>query len=142
MQGSVRRGIWVGQRGRRTRVGVHQRGGRAVVTWGSDVDGGGVSLAAIGEDLIDAIAKNVRLGDDGRYRWHEFLELCPDAEFVDVGGASHMVAGDRNDVFADSVIEFLVRNVPPDGPPVHPPHELRPRRPDPDDPEAGLLDIP
>lgn len=107
---------------------------------------------------FDGLTRNLRLGDDGRYRWHwdpafmsadrrprsstdfeafarhaqrltmpvllvrgrmsdvlseeaanEFLQLVPQAEYVDVGGARHMVAGDRNDVFADSVIEFLQR---------------------------------
>jgi non-heme chloroperoxidase len=38
-----------------------------------------------------------------------FLELAPHAEFVDVSGAGHMVAGDRNDVFAAAVIDFLRR---------------------------------
>jgi non-heme chloroperoxidase len=38
-----------------------------------------------------------------------FLELCPHAEYVDVAGAAHMVAGDRNDIFGDAVIEFLDR---------------------------------
>lgn len=37
----------------------------------------------------------------------EFLEIVPQAEFVDVGGAGHMVAGDRNDAFARAVTEFL-----------------------------------
>ncbi len=36
-----------------------------------------------------------------------FLELCPHAEYVNVTGAAHMVAGDRNDIFAGAVIEFL-----------------------------------
>ncbi|WP_417516693.1 alpha/beta fold hydrolase [Minwuia sp.] len=35
------------------------------------------------------------------------MALRPDAGFVDVGGAGHMVAGDRNDVFTDAVIGFL-----------------------------------
>lgn len=39
----------------------------------------------------------------------EFLELVPHAEFVDVSGAGHMVAGDRNDVFAMAVLEFLAQ---------------------------------
>jgi hypothetical protein len=30
----------------------------------------------------------------------EFLELCPNAEYMNVTGAAHMVAGDRNDLFA------------------------------------------
>jgi len=37
----------------------------------------------------------------------EFLELQPAARFVDVSGAGHMVAGDRNDAFTDAVVEFL-----------------------------------
>jgi pimeloyl-ACP methyl ester carboxylesterase len=37
----------------------------------------------------------------------EFLELVPHARFADVSGAGHMVAGDRNDVFSDAVVEFL-----------------------------------
>jgi pimeloyl-ACP methyl ester carboxylesterase len=37
----------------------------------------------------------------------EFLELVPHAEYVDVGGARHMVAGDRNDHFSSAVIDFL-----------------------------------
>jgi pimeloyl-ACP methyl ester carboxylesterase len=36
-----------------------------------------------------------------------FLELCPDAQYVDVSGAGHMVAGDRNDVFTEAVVDFL-----------------------------------
>ncbi|MHB2029122.1 MAG: alpha/beta fold hydrolase [Acidimicrobiales bacterium] len=41
-----------------------------------------------------------------------FLDMCPQAEYVNVGEAAHMVAGDRNDVFAGAVIEFLGRNIP------------------------------
>lgn len=37
----------------------------------------------------------------------EFLILVPHAQYVDVGDAGHMVAGDKNDVFASTVIEFL-----------------------------------
>jgi pimeloyl-ACP methyl ester carboxylesterase len=107
---------------------------------------------------LDGLARNLRLGEDGRYRWHwdprfmqrdhrprnsvdhdvfadharrltmpvllvrgrmsdvvseeaaqEFLQLVPQAEYVDVGDAHHMVAGDRNDAFTDAVVEFLVR---------------------------------
>jgi pimeloyl-ACP methyl ester carboxylesterase len=102
------------------------------------------------------LAKNLRRGSDGRYRWHwdprfvtrdhgitpeqfadrmqraahalrvptllvrgrssdvlseegsrQFMELVPHAKFVDVANAAHMVAGDRNDVFTDVVVEFL-----------------------------------
>jgi len=108
---------------------------------------------------LDGLAKNVRLGDDGKYHWHwdprirdnpvspaervarleacvrrlgiptvlirgamsdlvsddgvqDFLRLCPQSEYVSVGGAAHMVAGDRNDNFANAIIEFLYRSVP------------------------------
>jgi pimeloyl-ACP methyl ester carboxylesterase len=37
----------------------------------------------------------------------EFLSLVPQAEYADVKGAGHMVAGDRNDAFADAVVSFL-----------------------------------
>jgi pimeloyl-ACP methyl ester carboxylesterase len=107
---------------------------------------------------LSGLRKNLRRGDDGRYRWHwdpaflkgeqnintgarelmqelldslpglhtpvllvrgmqselvheryakEFVELAPAASYVDVGGAGHMVAGDRNDVFCAAILEFL-----------------------------------
>ena len=135
---------------------------------------------------LDGLAKNVRLGDDGRYHWHwdprfrrnrrdlkarearlwacsrnldlptllvrgglsdvlseegaaEFLELCPHAEYVNVTGAAHMVAGDRNDIFATSVIEFLQRVVPVTGDPVRAPHQLHPP---PEGPPGDIHDVP
>ncbi len=36
-----------------------------------------------------------------------FLQLCPHADYVDVSGAGHMVAGDRNDAFTAAVKDFL-----------------------------------
>lgn len=42
-----------------------------------------------------------------------FLAQCPHAEYVNVTDAAHMVAGDRNDIFAGSVVEFLHRAAPP-----------------------------
>ena len=106
----------------------------------------------------DGLMKNLRRGEDGRYRWHwdpamtapgggppngraqerleraarsltiptllvrggiskvvsqqsvdEFLALAPHAEYVNVEGADHMVAGDRNDAFNDAVFSFLER---------------------------------
>jgi pimeloyl-ACP methyl ester carboxylesterase len=134
---------------------------------------------------LDGLAKNVRLGDDGKYHWHwdpnfrarnsqlihrqerledcarnltlptllvrgglsdilseegakEFLELCPHSEYVNVTGAAHMVAGDRNDIFASSVIDFLSRAVPVGGPPMQPPSHITPSPPDP----RRIVDIP
>lgn len=40
----------------------------------------------------------------------ELQELIPHAEVVDVAGAGHMVAGDRNDAFNDAVIDFIGRH--------------------------------
>ena len=105
------------------------------------------------------LARNLRRGDDGRFRWHwdpqfmsearprssvdfdrfatharhlrlpvllvrggrsdvlskdtaaEFLSLVPHAEYADIGDAHHMVAGDHNDAFAATVVEFLTRVV-------------------------------
>lgn len=39
----------------------------------------------------------------------QFLQMAPAAEYADVGGAGHMVAGDRNDAFNDAVVGFLSR---------------------------------
>jgi len=36
-----------------------------------------------------------------------FLELVPQTRFADVAGAGHMVAGDRNDIFNQAILEFL-----------------------------------
>lgn len=134
----------------------------------------------------DGLAKNVRLGEDGRYHWHwdprfrtghrdfearrirleacaanlslptllvrgglsdvlseegakAFLELCKHSEYVNVTGAGHMVAGDRNDVFASSVIEFLARAVPVGGEPVKPPHQTHPHH---EGPAGDVIDVP
>jgi non-heme chloroperoxidase len=105
---------------------------------------------------LSGLSRNLRIGEDGRYRWHwdpafmsrerprstdpfsplaahaarltmpvllvrgrmsdvlseegaqEFLEIVPHAEYVDVGDAHHMVAGDRNDAFTEGVVDFLV----------------------------------
>lgn len=105
---------------------------------------------------LNGLRKNLRLGHDGRYRWHwdprfmhadqrprtvqnperleaaaralrvptllvrgrlsdvvaedgarAFLDLVPHARYVDVSGAGHMVAGDRNDRFTEAVVRFL-----------------------------------
>ncbi|MEM8609297.1 MAG: alpha/beta hydrolase [Myxococcota bacterium] len=113
---------------------------------------------------LGGLSKNLRLCDDGRYRWHwdprvldnwdpesftpedgeqmilerseaarrltiptllvrgrmsdvvtetqaqEFLALVPHAEYVDLEGAAHMVAGDKNDAFTGSVGDFIQRH--------------------------------
>lgn len=47
-----------------------------------------------------------------RDRATAFVARFPQVEFVDVEGAGHMVAGDRNDLFADAVLDFLARKQP------------------------------
>ena len=49
------------------------------------------------------------LSDEGV---REFLTHLPNAQYVDVGGAGHMVAGDRNDAFTEAVRSFLARAAP------------------------------
>jgi len=39
----------------------------------------------------------------------DLLRLVPHAEYVDVEGAGHMVAGDKNDLFNDAIVSFLDR---------------------------------
>lgn len=108
---------------------------------------------------LTGLERNLRLGSDGRYRWHydpaltsqhnshnrqqpvrleaaasavdiptllirgsasrlvseqgvkQLLELIPHAQLVNVAGAQHMVAGDRNDIFNDALLDFLSRSV-------------------------------
>lgn len=43
-------------------------------------------------------------------RAEAFRARFPQVEFVDVQGAGHMVAGDRNDLFAEAVTGFLARH--------------------------------
>ena len=40
---------------------------------------------------------------------NDFLTALPHAEFKEIEQAAHMIAGDRNDIFAASAIEFLKR---------------------------------
>ena len=110
---------------------------------------------------LSGLHKNLRLGDDGRYRWHwdprmmadmrgdprrllgimdtadwtdriptllvrgmksdivdddgvaDLRRRIPALEVIDIRGAGHMVAGDRNDEFNAAVIAFLRRVMPP-----------------------------
>ena len=42
----------------------------------------------------------------------DFLEVVSHSEFVEIKDAAHMVAGDRNDIFAAAAIEFLENHSP------------------------------
>ena len=37
----------------------------------------------------------------------DFLITIPHTEFVEIDKAAHMIAGDRNDIFANAVVSFL-----------------------------------
>ena len=43
----------------------------------------------------------------------QLLEQIPDATVVEVDGAAHMIAGDRNDAFSEAVITFLAERIRP-----------------------------
>jgi peroxiredoxin len=62
---------------------------------------GGVPMLLVRGQVSDLVSQE---------RADEFLTRFPHVEFVDVRGAGHMVAGDRNDVFADEVLDFLTRH--------------------------------
>lgn len=63
---------------------------------------GGVPMLLVRGQMSDLVSQE---------RAEEFLSRFPQVEFTDVRGAGHMVAGDRNDVFADAVLDFLARRV-------------------------------
>jgi pimeloyl-ACP methyl ester carboxylesterase len=62
--------------------------------------------------LIRGMSSDVVL-DDGIA---ELRKKIPQLEVIDVAGAGHMVAGDKNDVFNASVVGFLHRHLPPGSP--------------------------
>ncbi|WP_198966421.1 alpha/beta fold hydrolase [Mycobacterium shottsii] len=63
---------------------------------------GGVPMLLIRGQMSDLVSQE---------RAEEFLARFPNIEFTDVRGAGHMVAGDRNDIFAAAVLDFLSRHL-------------------------------
>ncbi|MDT7766986.1 MAG: hypothetical protein QOC63_6406 [Mycobacterium sp.] len=61
----------------------------------------GVPMLLVRGQMSDLVTKE---------RADEFIARFPAIDFVDVGGAGHMVAGDRNDLFAGAVVQFLARH--------------------------------
>ena len=63
------------------------------------------------ERRLDPLAKrDAGAGEHGRHerrRRARVVELAPGATYVDVGGAGHMVAGDKNDAFCVAILDFL-----------------------------------
>ncbi|BBX17795.1 alpha/beta hydrolase [Mycolicibacterium duvalii] len=79
----------------------------------TDVDRLHAAIAAILADGVPMLLVRGQVSDlVSRDRATAFLDRFPQVEFVDVAGAGHMVAGDRNDLFADAVLNFLVRHRP------------------------------
>ena len=70
--------------------------------------------AAMGNVRVPTLLVRGRLSDVVTEEGvQEFLRRIPGAKVVDVGGATHMVAGDQNDAFSRAVIDFLERDVRP-----------------------------
>lgn len=76
-------------------------------------------VSLVHEENLSAAARNITvpvllvrgrvsdlLSEEGA---QDLLALVPHAEFVDVEGAGHMVAGDKNDLFNDAIVGFLDR---------------------------------
>ncbi len=67
------------------------------------------------------------------------LAIAPHSEYVNITDAGHMVAGDRNDIFGNAVIDFLTRTVPINGAPLKPAHEPHPQH---RGPPGDVVDVP
>jgi pimeloyl-ACP methyl ester carboxylesterase len=89
---------------------VQGKFGSADETRSSVVDPGRLEAAV---DLLRVPTLLVRgrssdlLSEEGA---RDFLARVPQAEFADVAGAGHMVAGDRNEVFNRAILDFLDRH--------------------------------
>lgn len=77
----------------------------------TEVDRMHAAVATILQDGVPMLLVRGQVSDlVTKERADEFVARFPEVEFVDVGGAGHMVAGDRNDAFADAVVDFLTRH--------------------------------
>lgn len=78
----------------------------------TDVDRLHSAVAAILADEVPMLLVRGQVSDlVSEHRAAAFRARFPQVEFVDVQGAGHMVAGDRNDVFAEAVLGFLTRRL-------------------------------
>lgn len=69
------------------------------------------AVAAILADGVPMLLVRGQVSDlVSQERATEFVTRFPQIAFVDVEGAGHMVAGDRNDLFADAVLDFLAQS--------------------------------
>lgn len=77
----------------------------------TEVDRMNAAVASILRDGVPMLLVRGQMSDlVTEDRAEEFLARFAGIEFVDVGGAGHMVAGDRNDVFAEAVVDFVARH--------------------------------
>ena len=77
----------------------------------TEVDRMHAAVATILQDGVPMLLVRGQVSDlVTKERADEFVARFPEVDFVDVGGAGHMVAGDRNDAFADAVVDFLTRH--------------------------------
>ncbi|MBW0018903.1 MAG: alpha/beta fold hydrolase [Mycobacterium sp.] len=78
----------------------------------TDADRMHTAVAAILRDGVPMLLVRGQMSDLVRQESaDEFLARFPQVEFTDVRGAGHMVAGDRNDIFAEAVLAFLTRHI-------------------------------
>ncbi|MDP7731922.1 MULTISPECIES: alpha/beta fold hydrolase [Mycobacterium] len=78
----------------------------------TDADRMHTAVAAILENGLPMLLIRGQMSDlVSQERAEEFLARFPQVEFADVRGAGHMVAGDRNDIFAGAVLDFLERHI-------------------------------
>ena len=73
-------------------------------------------LDAAGELTLPILLIRGRMSDVvSENNAQEFLSVVPHAEYVDLKDAAHMVAGDRNDAFTESVAKFIIEHFAPEG---------------------------
>lgn len=78
----------------------------------TDADRMHTAVAAILKNGLPMLLIRGQMSDlVSQERAEEFLARFPQVEFADVRGAGHMVAGDRNDIFAGAVLDFLERHI-------------------------------
>ncbi|PRC51888.1 alpha/beta hydrolase, partial [Mycobacterium sp. ITM-2017-0098] len=77
----------------------------------ADIDRLHTAVATILADGVPMLLVRGQVSDlVNQERGSAFLARFPQIAFVDVEGAGHMVAGDRNDLFADAVLDFLTHH--------------------------------
>ena len=71
------------------------------------IDRDGLVAAARRVDVPTLLVRGAQSEVVGEEEVAAFRTLMPQARYVDVAGAGHMIAGDRNDAFNSAVVDFL-----------------------------------